>query len=391
MIEFEQAYRIAMDAARLTETERVGLDCVVGRILAEDVASDCNMPPFDKSAMDGYACRREDLANELTVVETIPSGCVPKKAVGENRCAKIMTGAVVPEGADCVFMVEYAEKASPETVRFTGERTRDNICLRGEDIRSGDVVARRGEMITPAHVAVLASAGCAGPLVRKKPRIGVISTGDEVVEPSEKPSPAQIRNSNGWQLLAQAQRMGLQPRYYGIASDRDGAIDRAIVAAAAENDVVVLSGGVSMGDYDLVPDALRRSGFELLFEKIAIKPGKPTVFGASDSGYCFGLPGNPVSTFVLFEVLVRPFLLKMMGCEFKPANIAARLAKTIRRKNTSRASWTPVALTDSGEALAIDYHGSAHIGALCRADGIVLMPVGVDEIAEGTIVHVRQI
>ena len=258
-------------------------------------------------------------------------------------------------------------------------------------IKAGDVVLGSRERITPAHVAVLASVGCVRPLVSRRVTVGIIATGDEIVEPGEEPSPSQIRNSNGPQLLAQAARMGAAPRYCGIARDSEAAIDRVIAEAVAGNDVIILSGGVSAGDLDLVPGVLRRNGFELLFEKIATKPGKPTIFGDSGEAFCIGLPGNPVSTLILFEVLVKPFLFKMMGHDFEPRRVSMPLAKSIKRKKTGRMSWVPVAMTAAGGVLPVEYHGSAHIHSLCFADGLISIPVGVPEIKEGTSVHVRQI
>jgi len=391
MIPFEEALETVMASARPVGTERVGLCGAINRILAEDIASDMDMPPFDKSAMDGYACRREDLGNELAVVETIPGGSVPKKAIGANQCAKIMTGAMVPAGADCVIMVEYTENPTENTVRFTGQETRGNICAKAEDVKTGDVVLRKAERITPAHVALLASVGCARPLVSRKVRVGIIATGDELVEPDQGPPLSHIRNSNGYQLVAQAERMAVAPHYYGIAKDSEAAIDAIVAEAVAGSDMIVLSGGVSMGDFDLVPDSLRRNGFELLFEKVAIKPGKPTVFGVSSRGLCFGLPGNPVSTFVLFEVLVKPLLFKMMGHDFKPRNVVMPLGKDVRRKKTDRMSWIPVVLSDEGDIVPVEYHGSAHIHSLCSADGLISMPVAAAEIKRGTNVHVRPV
>ena len=390
-IPFAEAFRIAMDSVRRVGTERVGLDRGLGRILAEDVLSDMDMPPFNKSAMDGYACRRADLDNELEVLETIRAGRVPTRGVGPNQCAKIMTGAMVPEGADCVVMVEYTENPTQNTMRFVGKGSADNICRKGEDIRKGDTVLRTGERITPPHIAVMASVGCVAPLVSEQAHVAVIATGDEIVEPEEKPSPSQIRNSNARQLLAQVERMGLPVRYLGIAKDLEAAIDRMIKDALAGNDVILISGGVSMGEFDLVPGMLRKNGFELLFEKVATKPGKPTIFGVSEDAFVFGLPGNPVSTFVLFEMLVKPFLYRMMGHDFAPRNVVMPLERTVSRRRTERMSWVPVVMTESGGVRPAEYHGSAHIHALCSADGLISMPVGVAELKEGTNVHVRQI
>jgi len=237
---------------------------------------------------------------------------------------------------------------------------------------------------------VLAAVGCVRPLVSERVKVGVISTGNEIVEPSAKPGPSQIRNSNGCQLVAQAARMGAAPRYCGIAADDRGSLDRTIKEALAGNDVVVLSGGVSMGEFDLVPEVLRANGVELLFQRVATKPGKPATFGTSQEALVFGLPGNPVSSFVLFEVLVKPLLYKMMGHDFRPPNAMMPLEETISRKKTARTSWLPVELTDSGGVRLAEYHGSAHANALCAADGLIAVPAGVSEMKKGTVVHVRQ-
>ena len=183
--------------------------------------------------------------------------------------------------------------------------------------------------------------------------------------------------------------MGTVATNYGIARDTTDDIDGIFKKAAGENDVVIISGGVSVGDFDLVPGILKQNGIDLLFEKIAVKPGKPTVFGVSEDVYCFGLPGNPVSTFVLFEILVKPFLYKLMGHDYRSPNVQMPLGETFRRKKTIRQRWFPVAITETGTVKGVEYHGSAHINSLSGADGLVSMGVGVAEIEKGTIVPVR--
>jgi len=391
MLPFEKALKTVLDSARQLGSERVDIAHAVNRILAEDVTSDTDMPPFNKSAMDGYACRREDLANELTIIETIQAGASPRMAIESNQCAKIMTGAAVPQGADCVIMIEFTENPTANTVRFAGGQTANNICLKGEDVKAGEVVLQKGSRIKPQHIAVLASVGCTQPVVSKRPRVAVLATGDELVQPASKPGPSQIRNSNSFQLMAQIESMGAVARNYGIAKDTDKAIDKIFKEAVDQSDVVIVSGGVSVGDYDLVPGIFKRNNIDLLFEKIAVKPGKPTVFGVSEKVYCFGVPGNPVSTFVQFELLVKPFLCKLMGHNYAPPAIGIPLGESIRRKKTERQSWIPVAITDTGTLKPVEYHGSAHINALCIADGVVSIGVGVGEIEKGTIVPVRLI
>jgi molybdopterin molybdotransferase len=402
MLKFDEALQIVTSSARKLGTERVELGRASNRVLAEDVICDIDMPPFNKSAMDGFACRRADLTNELTVVETIPAGVMPKKKIGKNQCAKIMTGAVVPEGADCVIMVEHTEvlahnssqrSAEPERdrIRFIGKCTDSNIAAKGEDVKKGDVVLRAGVLIKAQHIAVLASVGCARPLVTIAPRVGIIATGDELVEPDRKPTACQIRNSNSFQLAAQVAGASAIPTHYGIAADTKQRISAVLTKAMAENDVVIVSGGVSVGDCDLVRDILKENGVKILFERVAVKPGRPTVFGVADEIFCFGLPGNPVSGFVMFELLVKPFLYRMMGHDFKPTSYRGQLERTIKRKNAERDFWLPVVTGYDGKVAQIDYHSSAHITALCEADGLICVPSGVTEIKEGATVVVRQI
>jgi len=391
MLKFNEAFQVVISAARRLGTERVVLGQALNRVLAEDIVCDTDMPPFNKSVMDGFACRRADLRNELTVVETIPAGAMPEKTIGRNQCAKIMTGAVVPEGADCVIMIEHTEAVAHNRIRFVGKESDSNIAARGEDVKKGDVILRAGVLLKAQHIAVLASCGCARPLVTIAPRVGIIATGDELVEPDQKPTPYQIRNSNSLQLAAQVAGASAIPTNYGIVADTKEKISAVLKKAMAENDVVIISAGVSVGDYDLVRDILKENGVKILFERVAVKPGRPTVFGVSDKAFCFGLPGNPVSGFVMFELLVKPFLYRMMGHDFKPTCSRGQLERTITRKDAERDFWLPVVLRENGKISALEYHGSAHINALCEADGFFCVPAGVTEIKEGTTVAVRQI
>ena len=389
MIPLTEALQIVLDSARPLDSERVDLTDALNRILAEDVCADMDIPPFDKATVDGYACRRADLAHALTVVETIPAGVRPSKQIGPDQCAKIMTGAAMPQGADCAIMIEYTETVGGDAIRFTGKQTPDNIFRRAQDIRSGQVVLPKGSRIGPQHIAVLASVGHVQPLVAGRPKVAILAGGDELVGPAVRPGPAQIRNSNSSQLAAQLGAMGIEARDYGMVKDVAAEIDRLLKVAIAENDVVLISGGVSVGDFDLVPGILRQNDVRLLFEKIAVKPGKPTIFGLSRTGYCFGLPGNPVSTFVTFELLVKPFLYRLMGYEYSPVEVEVRLEGPVVRKDTERQSWVPVKLTSGATAAPLEYHGSGHILALCEADGLIAMDIGVTRIEKSATIRVR--
>ena len=391
MIAFEEALAIVQGEGSALDAERVSLSDCLFRVLRQDVVSDMDMPPFDKSAMDGYACRREDIGHILEIIETIPAGSRPGRAIGKNQCAKIMTGAMMPAGADCVLAVEDVEPVSAAAIRFKGAQTAANICRKGEDVVAGQVLVPAGTRITPKEIAALALAGCTQPLVSRRPKIGIIATGDEIVEPHTIPKPAQIRNSNASQLVAQCLGSGADPTYYGIARDTREEIGRLVDAARAANDLVLLTGGVSMGDFDLVPGILKELGFRIFFDKVAIQPGKPTVFGRCGTVWVFGLPGNPVSSFIIFEVLVRELLAKLLGLRGRRPAIKCPLAAGYRRKAAVRRAWIPVRITAQGRAEPVSYHGSAHITALAPADGIITVPVGVGEIPEGTLVDVRLI
>lgn len=392
MISFDKATEIITSTVRVLGTERVALDEAAGRVLAEDVVCDVNMPPFDKAAMDGYACRREDLGRDLVVIEEIPAGHLPKKTVGPGECARIMTGAPVPAGADTVIMVEDTGSAGPDRVRFTGSRSSSNICPKGEDVKVGDKVLEQGTILTPACMGVLCAAiGKPGVLVHRQPKVALIATGDELVEPWQQPPPAGIRNTNSYQLAAQIRDMGARAAYYGITADRREDLLAAAKKGAAESDLLLLSGGVSAGAYDFVPGVLEEAGYRLLFTSVAMQPGKPTVFGVGDRGFCCGMPGNPVSTFVVFELLIKPFLFGLMGHPYRPRLIIAEIGCDVVSKKTDRQMALPVVFPEPGTVVPVEYHGSAHIHAIARAEGLLVIPAGVREWKKGTRVHVRPI
>lgn len=391
MITFEKAFEIVMNSVFKTGTETISFKKSAGRILDEDVLSDMEMPPFNRSAVDGYACHRGDLSNELEVLEVIKAGKEPSMVVGKNQCSKIMTGAIVPDGCDVVIMVEDVETLISGKIRFTGKDPKRNISFRGEDSKIGDVVLHSGKLIKPHDIAVMATFGQTNVVVRKKPLAGIISTGDELVEPFTVPGISQIRNSNAYQLLAQVERAGGTGTYYGIAPDIEEATFNIIQKAINENDIVILTGGVSMGDFDFVPTVLKQAGVEILFDQVNVQPGKPTTFGVHPKAVVFGLPGNPVSSFIQFETLVRPFINLMMGYSWKPIEEKLPMAVRFERKSSVRMGWIPVVINENQEVEPIDFHGSAHISALPYSDGLISVNAGTGIIEKGEIVSVRQI
>jgi molybdopterin molybdotransferase len=391
MITFEEALGIVMKSVFMTETETIPFENSAERILAEDIVSDMDMPPFNRSAVDGYACHRSELNNELEVVEVISAGKEPAKAVLANQCSKIMTGAIVPYGCDAVFMVEDTEIFPSGKIRFAGKEIKTNISFRGEDVKRGDVVLVPGKLIKPQDIAVMASVGHINVKVKKMPKVAILSTGDELVEPSEYPEISKIRNSNAYQLMAQVTRAGGSGKYYGIAPDVESVTYEMIIRAISENDIVILTGGVSMGDFDFVPSVLNEAGVKILFDQVNVQPGKPTTFGVHSKGVVFGLPGNPVSSFIQFETLVRPFINKMMDYDWKPVENRLPMAVRYERKSHVRMGWIPVRITGNSEVTPVEFHGSAHISALPDADGIISVEAGRKTIEKGEIVSVRQI
>jgi molybdopterin molybdotransferase len=389
MILFEEALEIISSSATPLSSEIISLENSLGRVLATDVFSDMDIPPFNKSAVDGYACRLADLEKELTVLETIPAGKVPSRYIGAGQCSKLMTGGMLPDGADAVIMVEDVEITGTDTIRYTASHTTTNYSKLAEDITKGEKVLDKGTLVRPQEVAILASVGCANPEVYKQPEVGIISTGDELVEPAETPALSQIRNSNAYQLLAQAQRAGCKSRYFGIARDTEEATLQIIQQAGSESDIVILTGGISAGDFDFVPAVIKQAGYEIKFRSLAVQPGKPVIFATRQNKYLVALPGNPVSSFVQFELLVKHLISLITGNNSPKMQIRVPIGVDYSRKKTFRKAFFPVSLSAEGKAIPVEYHGSAHIHSYLHAHGIATIEIGENKISKGTLVDVR--
>lgn len=388
MVYFEEAVNTVLANAAFLGTEKVRLEDALGRVLAEDTHYDIALPPIDRSAMDGYACRKEDLGRELLIVEEIFAGFAPTRKIEAGQCAKIMTGAVVPDGADCVVMKEHAIE-SKGRVRFTVGKSNTNIRYAGEDIQVGDLALPQGSLLTAKHIPVLAGAGIVEPVVARRPRVAVFATGTELVEPHQKPESFQLRNSNAPQMLAQLAEMRIRGNYGGIIPDDYEATRQRVDAALKEHDIVVLSGGVSEGERDFIPAVIKELGFDILLTRIAVQPGKPIIFARRGKQYCFGLAGNPASSFVQFELYLKPFLYKLMGFDFKPRMAQATLLDDYSRRKSERLLFVPARLNDDLTLTKLDYHGSAHINAMVNANCLLMMPVGVSELKKGERANVR--
>jgi len=387
MITVEEALAAVKRVKVASRAESVPLPIALGRVLARDLVSRIAMPPFDKSAMDGYAVNSRDASESFRIVGLIPAGGVPSKAIRNGECAKIMTGGMLPRGADLVVRRELALEDGGH-VRFTGRDDGPNICPKGEDVKPGDIVLRKGALLRPQEIGILASMGAAEVDVFERPAVGIIATGSEIVAPGKRLLPGRIHDSNSFSLAAQAESCGAAVRMRRRAADAPESIRRVVSSALETCRLVLISGGVSAGDFDYVPEVLRDLGVRIGFEQIAVQPGKPTVFGTRGGTIVFGMPGNPVSTFVIFEVFVKPILYRMMGRAYEPLAVSGTLTRALLRRRTERAAFVPVRV--SGDRVERpEYHGSAHLQALAEANGLVYIPSGSEGHPEGSRVDVR--
>ncbi len=389
MITLEEATAVIKYHQWRTATETIPLNSAYFRLLAEDIVADRDLPPFDKAAMDGFACKREDLGNHLVINESLPAGSIPQYTIKPGTCTGIMTGAKVPEGANCVIKQEETTILENRTVVYHGKASENNICYTGEDIRVGDVMLKRGSLLHPQHMGIIASAGKKEIKVFSRCNVGVISTGSELVDPGDFQGETSIMNSNASQLKGQIESTGHHAIYYGIVRDDAKQIIDRVEEALNHCEVVVLTGGASVGAYDLVNDAVEALGFSVKFQKLAIQPGKPVSFASKDDKICFGLSGNPVSCFLQFELLVKPFLYRISGSDYRPPILKTRLAAEFRREKVERIYFLPVKMTEDGYVTPLDYHSSAHLTGLTNLDGFVEIPLGVDCIKNGEEVYVR--
>jgi molybdopterin molybdotransferase len=319
LISIEEARARVLAEAHPLSVESRPLAGALGSVLAEDIVSSHSVPVFDNAGMDGYAVRAQDTIDaspdspsRLAIVETIPAGHVLTRVLGQNEAAKIMTGAPVPGGADAVIQSEVVEEVEGRVLVFEAVKPGKNIRRAGEDVMAGDRVLAAGSLLGPAEIGLIASLGRPAVQVHRQPRVAILSTGSELVEVDRPLGPGQIHNSNTYSLQALCRQMGVEPVVMGIVPD-DYEATRRLMEAGLAHDVLVTSGGVSVGQYDFVKDVQDELGVTRRLWGVAMKPGKPLTFGVRDRTLVFGLPGNPVSVMVSFELFVRPALLRLMG------------------------------------------------------------------------------
>lgn len=403
MIKVEEALNTILNSVRGLDTEVVRLTDSLGRTLAEDVFSNFDIPAFDNSGMDGYSLKSSDtigaspeIPKTLKVIEELRAGIISSSEIKNGETIKIMTGAPIPLGADSVIMVEDTEKSAvssqQSTVKIFKEvKAGENIRKAGEDIKRGELVIQKGSLLGPAHVGMLAALGISKIKVTRRPAVAILATGDELIDIKGKVKPGKVRTSNTYTLYSQILNCGGIPANIGIAKD-DLRDLRKKIKSALGCDVIVTSGGVSMGDYDFVKDVLRSLGGEIKFWKIAMRPGKPVLFGMIKGKPFFGLPGNPVSSMVSFEMFVKPAILKML-CQKADdrKEVEAILDEDIEKKKGLRFFFRGVTRWENGDYLTrtTGPQGSAILKSMMLANSLIILPEEEEYIKKGSRVRIR--
>lgn len=402
MLSVDEALRLVLERATPLPTVEVEADVALDHVLAEAIDSDVDSPPHDKSIVDGYAVQASDLANgsaELTVIEEVVAGAVPQQMLHPGQATRIMTGAPIPTGADCVVMVERTEVLSSGRVRIQTAPIKpgQNILRRACAMRRGDTVLAPGTILRPIELGLLAEVGRSRVRVISPPSVAVLSTGNELVPPSQTPAAGQIRNSNGPMLAASIRKAGAVAIELGIARDEHEELGRAIERGLTA-DILVLSGGVSAGILDLVPGILAELGVEQVFHKVNLKPGKPLWFGVRAAApprqqptLVFGLPGNPVSSLVCFELFVRPAIAQLSGCTPQTRLVTAELTAGFTHRG-ERPTYQPASLDeDTQRVTPLAWRGSADLRTLASANSLICFPSGDHTYAEGEAMPVMQL
>lgn len=398
MLRIEDAQQIMLDCTPTLSDEAVALSNANGRVLRRTILSDLDLPPFDRARMDGYALRSADTRNAPVLLQAIGEASAGFGFAGQvaaGQAVRIMTGAPVPAGADAVQKIEVIKVNPDGSIELTEPVAAGQfITPRASEARQGVIVINAGARITPAASAVLASFGQAQVMVARRPRLALLSTGSELVEVDELPQGAQIRNSNTYSLAGYALQAGAEILHTAIVRDDFDATRQAIAEALTQADLVMLSGGVSMGDYDLVKPALLALGAEILVEKVAMHPGKPTVFAKLNDKVIFGLPGNPVSVAVSFHLFARPVLLKMQGARdlYLPRG-QAHVTQPVKGAPPRRSHQPARLLMREGRAEAepLKWGGSSDLVAFMQADALIVVPETRANLNAGELAEVIQL
>ena len=398
MISVDEARETILSYIKPIETEKIDIISSLGRICAEDIYSRYNIPPFANSAMDGFAVKYKDIQSArndapaiLKVIEDLPAGYTSKKIVGEKEAVRIMTGACLPSGADTVVKVEDTSMDSLWVKVHESSQKGSNIRSLGEDIKEGELVISQRTLVRPQEIGILATLKRAFIRVFRRPRVAILATGDELIDVDGDLCEGKIVSSNSYSLAAQVLEAGGIPIQLGIAKDERNELKKCLLSAI-DADIIVTSGGVSVGDYDFVKDVLNEIGGEMVFWKVAMRPGQPLVFGMIHKKPTFGLPGNPVSSMVSFECFVRPSILKMAGHKkiFRPI-VMAHTDEDLSKKEGLRYFLRAVVREEEGRYVACltGQQGSGILTSMVHANGLIILPENKKEIKKGEVVPIQ--
>ncbi len=394
LLPVDEALRRILDGASALGAERVDLLAAADRVLAEDVTANLTQPPFDASAMDGYAVRAADVASVPTALEVIGesnAGGPFAGEVGPGQAVRIFTGASVPQGADAVVIQEDTERAGDSLTVREAPKPGANIRRAGGDFRAGDTLLRAGRLLDASAITLAAAGGNAGISVRRAPVVAILATGDELVEPGRTPGPGQIVSSNPYGLAALVRRFGGEPWLLGIAADTLEDL-QAKLATAADADILVTIGGASVGDRDLVKPALEVRGLALDFWKVAVRPGKPMLFGRLAAQRVLGLPGNPLSCLIAARLFLVPLMFRLLGRTDAPLDERAAVLAHALEANGPRQHYMRGTLERVAGGLprvtALASQDSAHMSALAAADVLIVRPPNAPAAAPGDTVRV---
>ncbi len=359
------------------KVEKIKVEDALHRVIAEDIVSEIEMPPFDKSAVDGYAVKIKDTPGNLKVAYTVQAGDLPDTPLEDGEAVLVMTGAPIPKGTEAVVMREHTEEKGDSVEIPKKAKLGDNIAYKGEDIKKGETIIKKGTYITFAIISLLATLGIRYVSVKKLPSVSIMVTGSELVEPGErKIERGYIYNANAYSLHAMCRELGISPSYKGIIPDNMNALISAL-KETEPYDITLISGGVSMGDYDYVRDAILKIGGEIVFHRVAIKPGKPFLFAKKGDRLIFGMPGNPVSVMVIFQKFIAPAILRMQGVKDVFLLRIPAVFKGSYGKKTDRPHYIGVKVENEDGILYathIESHGSADVPAFSKADGMIEVP-----------------
>lgn len=388
MITFYEALETVKNATKKLEKEYVDLSDCLNRVLAKNVYSNVNIPPFNQSAVNGYACKKSDLKDNLKI---IAHADLTNTSLMHKQCCKIKSGERIPKGADTVVKADNIKKLENGLIHISKEESKSNIFIKGEDIKKENLVLQKGTRLKPHHISVLATVNFTKPMVYKQPKLATLSKINGLREPEQQAKNILSENVNSLQLQAQLLKMGIRKNYHEILTASKENAKKTITKCIKENDILIILENAKNSDYNSLPAILKELGFNIWFHTLAVRPGKHTIFASKDGKYIFAMSGNPASSFIQFELLGKPLLYRLMGHNYNAPMVKMPISLNYKRKNTAQLEFIPIRFNANNQVIPIKYNGSERINSFTHANGIMIVPREVDEFTEGEFVYIRQL